>query len=294
MAQVPSPLRGCLVIYLSFLACLLPSHHVAAQDDSSLQLETPPPSPSPTPSPWRCVNPDAPEADDGRVRRGSRTTVCLTVGPGSNWAEVVQYVRYVFRPTADEYSVYRIPNSFRDFVVSESVDFLLPYISIFTASDESLSFLRRYYDQELGLIYPFLTAVIAVNDGVITGITFDDACIFCGPSACSENTYGFDGELADVNQPTKGCAISKEACEAIALSGGTQCDLQLYVVWSGTDEDGNVLNSFDSRFSNFEPKQLQTRLADELSKLQIPDWEDINPFPSWDEIKDTLNPFGRL
>lgn len=108
MAQVPSLLWSCLVIYFSFLACLLPRHHVAAQEDGS--LETPPPSPSPTPSPWRCVNPDAPEADDGRVRRGSRTTVCLTVGPGSNWAEVVQYVRYVFRPTADEYSVYTIPN----------------------------------------------------------------------------------------------------------------------------------------------------------------------------------------
>jgi len=59
---------------------------------------------------WRCVNPDAPESDDGMVNRGSRTTVCLTVGPGSDWAEGVSYSRYVFRPTADEYSVYRVSN----------------------------------------------------------------------------------------------------------------------------------------------------------------------------------------
>lgn len=96
-----------LVIFFLFVACFLPSLFVSAQETS---LEIPGPSPPPTPSPWRCVNPDAPESDDGRIRKGSRTTVCLTVGPGSNWSEVVQYIRYVFRPTADEYSVYRVPN----------------------------------------------------------------------------------------------------------------------------------------------------------------------------------------
>ena len=172
----------------------------------------------------------------------------------------------------------------------------------FRLSTNSLSFLRRYYDKDLGLIYPFLTAIIDVKDGVITGISFDDACIFCDSKSCSENTYGFDGELADIKQPTKGCALSKVACDAIHLSGGTQCDLQLYVVWTGTDDDGNVLSSADSRFSNFEPKQLQNRFYDQLAKLdirdKIPTWDDINPFPSWEDITAPfdnidLNPFDR-
>ena len=92
---------------------------------------------TPAPSPWKCVNPDDPENDDGIVHRGSSTTVCLTVGPGTNWAEGVEYSRYVFRPTADEYSVYRVPNSFQDYVVNEQVSFVLPYMSIFAASGEA-------------------------------------------------------------------------------------------------------------------------------------------------------------
>ena len=181
------------------------------------------------------------------------------------------------------------------------------YLSNFTPthyllllSTNSLSFLRRYYDKDLGLIYPFLTAIVDVKNGVVTGISFDDACIFCQSSACSENTYGFDGELADINQPTKGCALSRVACEAIHLAGGTQCDLQLYVVWTGTDDDGNVLSSADSRFSNFEPKQLQQRFNDQLAafKDKIPTWDDINPFPSWEDVMAPFenidfNPFDR-
>ena len=31
------------------------------------ELDTPAPSPPPTPTPWKCVNPDAPETDDGRA-----------------------------------------------------------------------------------------------------------------------------------------------------------------------------------------------------------------------------------
>lgn len=179
------------------------------------------------------------------------------------------------------------------------LNFLLIHIHA-SFSSLSLSFLRRYYDKDLGLIYPFLTAIIDVKEGVITGISFDNACIFCDSNSCSENTYGFDGELAEINQPTKGCALSKVACDAIHLSGGTQCDLQLYVVWTGTDDDGNVLSSADSRFSMFEPKQLQNRFYDQLAKLdirdKIPTWDDINPFPSWDDITAPfdnidLNPF---
>ena len=132
------------------------------------------------------------------------------------------------------------------------------------------------------MIYPYLTAIVDVQQGKVTGIAFDNACIFCSPNQCRNNTYGFDGELALTDQPSSmGCAVPLEKCRVIHEVDGTQCDLQLYVVWTGTDDDGNVLSSSDSRFSNFEPKQLQKRVTDQLEKL-----------PTWEEVKDKLDPLG--
>ena len=79
----------------------------------------------------------------------------------------------------------------------------------------SLSFLRRYYDSTSQRIYPFLTAIVDVEDGVVRGIAWDDACVFCEKSQCVANTYNFDGSLAtseQINQPVNGCYFSVPEC----------------------------------------------------------------------------------
>ena len=35
---------------------------------------------------------------------------------------------------------------------------------------ERLSFMRRYYDHDLKLVYPFFTAILNVKDGIVVGI----------------------------------------------------------------------------------------------------------------------------
>ena len=46
----------------------------------------------------------------------------------------------------------------------------------------------------------------------------------------------------------------------------TDCDLQFHVVWTGTDENGKYLNSFNNRFSAFQPKQIQDYFKDSITK----------------------------
>lgn len=125
-----------------------------------------------------------------------------------------------------------------------------------------LSFLRRYYDRTTQRIYPFLTAIIDVRDGEVRGIAWDDACVFCEMSECVPNTYNFDGSLAtteQISQPTNGCFYSRDECAGFFANGNDVCDLKLHVVWTGTDVNGKVLLSSDSRFSMFPPDRTQEK-----------------------------------
>eukprot|EP00804_Cyclotella_cryptica_P014456 CCRYP_004784-RB/>CCRYP_004784-RB protein AED:0.32 eAED:0.32 QI:669/1/1/1/0.5/0.66/3/606/213 len=131
---------------------------------------------------------------------------------------------------------------------------------VFASSQTSLSFLRRYYDTTSQKVYPYLTAIIDVRDGVISGIAWDDACIFCEHSRCLPNAYNFDGSVAtneQISQPTDGCYFTRDECVALHSGGADDCDLKLYVVWTGTAVGGKVLLSSDSRFSAFPPNRIQ-------------------------------------
>lgn len=153
------------------------------------------------------------------------------------------------------------------------------------ASQKSLSLLRVYYDMVHERIFPYITAIINVNRGVVQRITWDDACVFCGglSESCLENTYNYSGvqqTQESSGQPTKACWLPKKTCDE-AIKGGsssakngtaldspeTVCDLKLYVVWSGTDTNGKALQSQAYRFSQFPVQEL----SDALTKY-IPDF----------------------
>jgi len=148
------------------------------------------------------------------------------------------------------------------------------YIKIHTIRVRSLSFQKLYYDRDNERIYPYLTAIITVDQGNVTGITWDNACVFCAAEECQDNTYGFEGALAteeEAQQPVGACSIPLEECKTAEQA---ECDLLLYVVWSGTDSNGDDFMSSSNRFSAF-PKQSW---SDRLS-LGLPDWmNNLNPF----------------
>lgn len=127
----------------------------------------------------------------------------------------------------------------------------------------SLSFQKLYYDEEAAKIYPQLTAIIDVKDGVVDGITWDDGCIFCSDFDCGTNTYGYNGEEAALPTPTGGCAKTKDVCDQGITTQSTECDIAFHVVWTGTDGNGTPFQSSAFRFSAF-PTQ------DFVDSLNIP------------------------
>lgn len=224
-----------------------------------------------------CVDPENPTK---KVRRGQRTTVCLGVGPDGDYAGAATYQRYSFKPITDEFSRFTIPNSYTRLVQTRDVDDgLSGNITVHTQSQSSLSFLRRYYDDQTGRVFPHLTAIIDVTDGVVKGIAWDKACQFCANNRCLENTYDFSGDLRHLDEPTTGCFLEKKECDKIAAGGGKECDLTLYVVWTGTDENKKVLSSSKFRLSAFSGKQVKSFFRDGLETIE--GFADLNPFTRW-------------
>jgi hypothetical protein len=139
-------------------------------------------------------------------------------------------------------------------------------ITVHVASQQALSFQKLYYDK-VDKIFPHLTAVIDVDKGVVTGIAWDDACIFCSKNECQENTFdfnGFQGNTKQFNQPTGGCFLEESVCISFDLESRTDCDLLLYVVWTGTDKNGLELLSSAYRFSAFPAQELSDRFSQNL------------------------------
>jgi len=139
-----------------------------------------------------------------------------------------------------------------------------------------LSFLRRYFDKTTERIYPYLTAIIDVQDGIVRGIAWDDACIFCEKDKCVPNTYNFDGSLAtteQISQSVNGCYVTVKDCLGFAADGSDICNLKIYAVWTGTDADGKVLLSSDSRFSMFPPNRVQENVKGRYESM-LKNWED--------------------
>jgi hypothetical protein len=121
-------------------------------------------------------------------------------------------------------------------------------------SQNQFSFLRRYYDFELSRIYPYLTAIIEVEAGIVVGITWDDACVDCGSDQCEENTVDFNGvEVTQESsgQFTKGCYITQDDCNTLVAQyweySRTGCDVTVNVLWTGTDSSGNTYQLAGSR-----------------------------------------------
>lgn len=220
------------------------------------------------------------------VKSNVKTGVCLTVGENvKDWGTGVNYKRYSFAPRADDYSRFVVQGSYNSLVKSTTSS--NTNVTVFASSQKSLSFVRKYYDADFG-VFPYLTAVINVKKGVVQGIAWDDACVFCREARCLENTFDFSGNVAMPREPTRGCYLSIEECDRFAAdataNSGTSgnsnenvCDLKLYAVWTGTDSDGNYLKSSSKRFSAFSTKQVQDQVRDGFAKL-VPDFDFRNIF----------------
>jgi len=59
---------------------------------------------------------------------------------------------------------------------------------------------------------------------------------------------------------------------------GTDCDVTLYVVWTGTDVNSNPFVSATRRFSAFPSEQIQNKIKDQINKFEIPKLPELPDF----------------
>lgn len=138
-----------------------------------------------------------------------------------------------------------------------------------------MSFQKLYYNSAENKVYSTLTAIIDVEDGVVKGISWDDGCIFCKSSECDENTYFFNGTVANPVDDAGSCGNTVDECSVAAADADSEidCDLFLYVVWTGTDSNGRAFKSAAYRFSAFPTQELGDNFD-----ISIPTFKEINPF----------------
>jgi len=116
-----------------------------------------------------------------------------------------------------------------------------------------------------------MTAIINLNNGAVNAISWDDGCYFCasnGPT-CQPNGLSTATMTAiDSSSGIVSCFTPQSTCYATSTSSPSpspspgaknssssitvnQCDLQLFVTWSGTDAGGLYMTSQNKRFSRF-------------------------------------------
>lgn len=91
------------------------------------------------------------------------------------------------------------------------------------------------------------TVLIQMIDGVPESVTFDEGCDLCDGKGCVQNQYNATAGSLDQEQGFTSCETTADECGA----DNANCDLKLYVGWTGTDANGNFLQSANLRLSRF-------------------------------------------
>lgn len=108
--------------------------------------------------------------------------------------------------------------------------------------------------------FTFMTAVITAEKGVIKSIDWDNGCYSC--MTCEENSVlEEDGNVSLITNKSpyyrayqgKNCVVKREECD-----NNTNCDLTIYLVWSGSDIDGRVFQSANLRMSRFQSGSIES------------------------------------
>jgi hypothetical protein len=97
---------------VAFLVFAVSLDTAQAQDPTASPSLFPTTSTTPTVAGWTgCYDPDPGKGGaSNKVTIGSKTTVCLQLGNGDDWAEGVEYIRLTLQPKADEYTRFFVPD----------------------------------------------------------------------------------------------------------------------------------------------------------------------------------------
>ncbi|CAM9118509.1 unnamed protein product [Pylaiella littoralis] len=192
---------------------------------------------------------------------GQPTAVCLVVNPlvwqvGGDELDEMFYSQVLILPDADDFSRFSVKGSWNNSAVTQQDPILTTFgteVGVHVESMGKYSFQRAFRLHEERKTFPIHTAIINVEQGEVTGISWDDGCHFCGSDQCQENAYDFNGELIQGDGSSEDCFWPDSSCVMDGNDGkvSSLCQLTVYVVWSGTDANGNYFTSFSKRLSMY-------------------------------------------
>jgi hypothetical protein len=135
---------------------------------------------------------------------------------------------------------------------------------------------KRVYNDDEGmeqLVIPYFTALVLLDKGNVTDFQWDDGCDdYCNPNKdCLDDVCG-------VHRIRKG----KDIC-----NGTVDCNIKIYVAWSGRDKDDVRCRSETSSPSNFRQVSVSpvTTLGDGLWDDFVYKFTTNAPDPSTGETK---------
>ena len=82
--------------------------------NSAVAQDTVAPTSAPTAGWGGCGDPSDPDA---KVEIGKATTICLVLGAGTDWSAELSYLRLNFKPKADQYSRFHVPQCKNDSLI---------------------------------------------------------------------------------------------------------------------------------------------------------------------------------
>lgn len=88
--------------------------------------------------------------------------------------------------------------------------------------------------------------IIGLDMGKVYDYYWDNNCVGCTGACLLENTTGY----VDYNNTAQNYSASN--CGIPYCLTGTDCDLRILVMFSGTDKDGNHMTSAGMRLQNFQ------------------------------------------
>ena len=111
-------------------------------------------------------------------------------------------------------------------------------------------------------VFNIMTAIITLDKGVVQSISWDDNCNTCLKN-CLDNSVLKNGtDLVLITDNTanynvysgKNCYNERADCD----KEGANCDLQIYLVWSGSDSKGRVFESSNVRMTRFQSGSIES------------------------------------
>ncbi|CAB1099068.1 unnamed protein product [Ectocarpus sp. CCAP 1310/34] len=203
------------------------------------------------------------------VTIGKETSVCLVVN-GLGWevdADQTFYSQVLILPDADEFSRFSVKGSWNASRVIEDDPILTTFgteVGVHVESMGKYSFQKAFRLRQEEKTFPLHTAIISVEEGEVTGISWDDGCHFCGSSQCEDNTYDYTGQLIGGEGNGQDCYWPDSDCleDGVENQVSALCQLTVYVVWTGTDSKGNFFTSFAKRLSMYAGETVEGLISD--------------------------------